>query len=297
MNELALIETLHPDDDAAAAHDALIGINDHKQQLVDELVALLDPGRIVAWRKRHHAAGLALVERRKHATPLVLLGGDVGCGKSALANSVGTPVARAIDRRVVSMETPSDIRGTGHVGELSARITHAFGLARRRARDIGAGLLLVDEADDVATARSQNQAHHEDRAGLNVLIKQVDQLASSGDPLAVILLTNRHQVLDPAVRRRTALHLTFTRPDSTARAAVFEQVFAGVKNLKKRIPDLVKATERDAPYTYSDLVDRLGRAVLREAQRHDQPVTVDLVLQCISRLQPSPLMEDADASF
>jgi SpoVK/Ycf46/Vps4 family AAA+-type ATPase len=219
-----------------------------------------------------------------------LLSGEVGCGKTALASSVGTPLASAIDRRVAALETPSDLRGWGHVGEMSARITDAFDQARKRAKEIGAGLLVIDEADDVATARAQNQAHHEDRAGLNVLIKQIDQLARAKDPLAVILITNRHAVLDPAVRRRTALHLSFERPGAKARRNVFALLLGGLRFSDACLERLVSASERAVPFSYSDLVDRLARAVLREAQRRDVPASTDLLLECLAHLEPSPLM-------
>ena len=291
MNDVSLLEAVHPDPDARAVFDALVGIDPHKNVLLEELAALLGADKLAAWQRRHHPHGLALADRWTKSTPLVLLSGEVGCGKTALATSVGTPLADALDRRIVTLETPSDLRGWGHVGEMSARITDAFQQARRRARDIGAGLLVIDEADDVATARAQMQAHHEDRAGLNVLIKQIDQLARAKDPLAVILITNRQAVLDPAVRRRTALHLTFARPDAKARAAVFKHLLRGVKVGSHELDRLVHASERAIPYSYSDLVDRLARAVLREAQRRDRAVTVELVLDCLGQVDPSPLME------
>lgn len=292
MSEINLIEAIHPDKDAQAAFDALVGIDAHKQRLLDELVALLDPGRLATWEKRHHPKGLVLSQRWKRSTPLVLLAGEVGCGKTALANAVGTPLANELDKRVVTLETPSDLRGWGHVGEMSARITDAFAQARRRAKEIGAGILVIDEADDVATARAQNQAHHEDRAGLNVLIKQVDQLARAKEPLVTVLITNRHSVLDPAVRRRTALHLTFSRPDARARAAVFSSILGGVKGVDARMEELIRAsTNAETPYSFSDLADRLARALLREAQRRDVAVSVDLALECLATLEPSPLMD------
>jgi SpoVK/Ycf46/Vps4 family AAA+-type ATPase len=254
-------------------------------------VALVDPRRLEAWARRHHPKGIALTERWAKSSPLVLLSGEVGCGKTALATSVSTPLAAEIDRRVTALETPSDLRGWGHVGEMSARITDAFSKARRRARDVGAGVLIIDEADDVATARAQMHAHHEDRAGLNVLIKQVDQLARSGDPLAVILITNRHAVLDPAIRRRTSLHLTFSRPDAKAREAVFRKLLEGVRMGPGDLDVLVEASARETPFSYSDLVDRLARSVLRQAQRRDVAVSASLMTECLRGLEPSPLME------
>lgn len=291
MNEVALLETLHPDDDARAAYDALVGIDATKHALLDELVALLDADRITAWQRKHHKEGLTLAKRWRKSTPLILLSGEVGCGKSALAASVGTPLATTIDRRVITLETPSDLRGWGHVGEMSARITDAFDQARKKANTIGAGILVIDEADDVATARAQNQAHHEDRAGLNVLIKQIDQVARAKDPLAIVLITNRHAVLDPAVRRRTALHLSFERPNAKSRRAVFAHLLDPLPLAGSDLDTLAAASERPIPFSYSDLVDRLARAVLREAQHRDVPVSVTLILDCLAQIEPSPLME------
>lgn len=292
MTELALLEAVHPARDAQLVFDGLIGIDEQKQLLLDELLAIFDADRLAAWARRHDSKGLALVRRATRTSPLVLLSGDVGCGKSALAGSVATPLANEIDRRVVVLETPSDLRGWGHVGEMSARITAAFDQARRRAKDVGAGLLVIDEADDVATARAQMQAHHEDRAGLNVLVKQIDQLARAKDPLAILLITNRHAVLDPAVRRRVALHLAFARPDAETRKTLFQRVFEGVSLTAGDLDHLVSASEpREAAFSYSDIVDRLARAVLRDAVRRDQPVSVELILGRLAALEPSPSMD------
>lgn len=173
---------------------------------------------------------------------------------------------------------------------MSARITDAFDQARKRANAIGAGLLVIDEADDIATSRTQSHAHHEDRAGLNVLIKQIDAVARSKDPLVVILITNRDSVLDPAIRRRVGLQLSFKRPDKHARARIFESLLDGVSLASGDIARLVEASEGDIPYSSSDIVDRLARSVLRQAQRCDVPVSASLMLECLRDLKPSPLM-------
>jgi hypothetical protein len=56
-------------------------------------------------------------------------------------------------------------------------------MAKARAAAVGRAILVIDEADDLATGRGQTQAHHEDRAGVNVLIKQINQLANSAAPM------------------------------------------------------------------------------------------------------------------
>lgn len=293
MTELHLIEHIHPKLEALKEYDGLVGIDALKEALVDELVLILDRGRLDAWRATHHPDGLAVLDRAKSSAPLVILSGDVGCGKTALASCVATPVAKAIDLRIACIETPSDLRGGGHVGELSARVTEAFTQAKAKAKAIGRAILVIDEADDLATRRSQMQAHHEDRAGVNVLIRQIDQLTSTTTPMAVILITNRLGVLDPAVIRRAALRLRFERPDELARADIFKRMLDGTKVTEAQIRELVALTKKlPVAYTFSDITDRIGQAALRRAWKTHQPFGPGVLKACIPEIEPSPLLEE-----
>lgn len=292
MNELELIETKHPDKAARIRFDELVGIDSQKEQLLEELHLILDPTLVETWAKKHHPKGLALAERIAHRSPLVLLEGDVGCGKTALAGSVGSPlVDRLGGERVVTLETPSNIRGTGLVGELSARITAAFTQAKSRIGR-GYGLLIIDEGDDLGTQRAQMQAHHEDRAGLNVLIKQIDLLQRAEVRLAVILITNRADVLDAALVRRASLRLRFDRPNAHVRRELFEHLLHGIAPSKRELDELVEVSERrGAPFSHSDLVLRVVSAALRHALRENQPLSVDYVMEALRTTEPSPLLD------
>jgi SpoVK/Ycf46/Vps4 family AAA+-type ATPase len=221
----------------------------------------------------------------------VILGGEVGCGKTALATSIGTVVAETLDRQVVALETPSDIRGGGFVGQLSERVTAAFNQARV---EVGrnCGILIIDEGDDLGTSRAQMQAHHEDRAGLNVLIKEINRLARDRARIAVVLVTNRVQALDPALIRRAQV-IFFARPNADARRALFEQLLEGVEHAPKDVAALVRVSERNPPFSYSDLVERGAEAALMASVRADQPFSVALLRDMIERLEPSPLIEDS----
>lgn len=294
MTDLKLTEIRHPTRTGQADFDALVGIDGHKAALVDELTLVLDRERFTAWAKMHHPSGLGILNRLKAKAPLVLLSGEVGCGKTALASCVATPVARALDKEVLCLETPSDIRGGGHVGELSTRITDAFAQARAKAAAVGRAILVIDEADDLATSRSQSQAHHEDRAGVNVLIKQIDQLARDKAPLAVIMITNREDVLDPAVLRRSALRLHFARPDDVMRGIVFRHMLEDTGVSDADVSKLVKASKRDTPYSISDLTDRIGRLALRRAWKENQPFDSSFVADAIAEVEPTPLLEKRD---
>ena len=291
MTEIRLLETIHPTREGMKEFEALFGIDAVKEALVDELALILDRKRLEAWTQRHHAKGLGVLDIARSTLPLILLSGDVGCGKTALASCVATPVARAIDQRIACLETPSDIRGGGHVGELSARITEAFTQAKAHAAAVGRAILVIDEADDLATGRSQMQAHHEDRAGVNVLIKQISQLATSTAPIALIMITNRADVLDPAVIRRAALRLTFERPNEKARFAVFQRILQGTNAIEAQIHELAKITEHNIPYTYSDLTDRIARLALRRAWKSNQPFGVAALKAAITEIEPSPMMD------
>ncbi len=295
MNELRLSESSHPNDTAEADFEALVGLDDHKSALVDQLVLLLDPGRLQRWRERHHPGGLPIADTIARGAPLVILSGEVGCGKTALASSVATPVAKALDARVLCLETPSNIRGSGLVGEISNRITTVFAMAKARLADSRGryGVLVIDEADDLATSRAQLQAHHEDRAALNVLVKQLDLITRDASGLAVVLITNRISVIDPAIRRRVALHLTFERPSETARRAIFASLLRGTNYSEPDLEALVKATSASRiPYSSSDLIHRAGRLALMKARMSDRPFGAAIMLEALGEIEPTPVLHD-----
>ena len=292
MTELSLNQQNHPNTVAQQEFDYLVGIDEHKERLIDELLLILDQTSLQKWLERHHPKGLPLACRLRGRPPLVLLSGDVGCGKTALAQSVATPVAKKLDARLLSLETPSDIRGSGLVGEISARITAAFAQARAAVGKKRPGILIIDEADDLATSRAQMQAHHEDRAGLNVLVKQIDQLANDSEcRMAVILITNRADALDPAIRRRAALHLRFQRPSGDALRTLWSRILEGVQQTPEEFEMLVEAAGSATPlYSYSDLVERVANQALIHSWRRNVPVRADALLTALQAVEPSPMI-------
>lgn len=290
--ELELKEAKHPTAASQTAFDNLIGIDDQKAALIGMLSFFFDKKKLSNWLKKHHKQEIPFLKDITNGTPLIILEGDVGCGKTALAHCAATPLAKEIDARVICFETPSNIRGGGRVGEISARITEAFSKAKGKLKDDDAGIFIIDEADDVATDREQNQAHHEDKAGLNVLIKQIDAVAKDGKNLAVILITNRLKVLDPAVVRRASLVVNFSRPDKIARHKVFTAILTGTGAKARDIDDLVKESERaDHPYSFSDLVQRIGRQALMRSISIDRPFDASIIKEVIALVQPSPMIK------
>lgn len=291
---VTLAEILHPNGKSQEEYDSLVGIDENKSELLNHLIFFFDKSQYETWEKGHFPKGFnnRTLKKKLFQSPLIILSGEVGCGKTALAHSVATPVAAAINKKVLVLETPSNLRGSGMVGELSARVTAAFDVAKKKVNPKQPGILIIDEADDLATSRSQNQAHHEDRAGLNVLIKQMDQLKLGDTPMAVILITNRLEVLDPAVVRRAELQLLFERPDKEGLKAAFSNVLEGTGSKPAELDALIDhCSKSKIPYSYSDILVRVGQSALRKAIYNNKKFGSHAVLEILKVTKPTPLLE------
>lgn len=294
------LEREYPDDNAREWYDGLVGLDEQKRRLLVELELLLYPERVEAWSRKNHRGVIALCGMLHRRVPLVLLEGDVGCGKTALAETVGDALARRNSgQKVHLLKINTQVRGSGHVGEMTDLIVQAFAQAEHRA-DTFRGqpvLLLIDEADALAAKRVDQHMHHEDKAGMNTLLQRIDNLRTGKRRLAVIFITNRPDALDPAVHRRAALRLTFVRPDDEARAAIFRRALPELKLSDKNVQELVRQTGPGAKknngvgFTASDITDRLLPSALREAYSQNQPITAESLIVLATEMQPSPRME------
>ena len=89
-------------------------------------------------------------------------------------------------------------------------------------------ILLIDEADALAQSREFAQMHHEDRAGVNALIRGIDIVVLvHALPVLVVMCTNRLDAIDPAVQRRAAAVVEFHRPNDAQRSAVLRAALEG----------------------------------------------------------------------
>lgn len=291
---ISLRSTRHPRKNLKHRYNRLFGIDPQKEVLLASLQLILQPDGIHRWQKKYHSEGLPFFGTSLRQSPLVLLSGDVGCGKTELAQTIGTPLSKELGgETVVSFDTPSDVRGTGLVGEVSARVTAAFNATRQQLKSGEFGLLIIDEADDLATSREQAQAHHEDRAGVNALIKEIDVLEGENIPMAVLLITNRPGALDPAILRRAGTHLHFVRPDEQSLHDIFEQTTDGMKLTKDEVSSLVNACKAKTPmFSYSDIFRKVARTAVLTAMRKNVAVSADHILAAIESTSPSPLFKE-----
>jgi AAA+ superfamily predicted ATPase len=156
-------------------------------------------------------------------------------------------------------------------------------------------ILLVDEADALAQSREAAQMHHEDRAGVNALIRGVDRVSTEGLPVITVMCTNRKSAIDPAIQRRAAQIFEFGRPNDEQRTAVLQRAFDGAGLTDRDLAELVRLTGpldgRPYGYTYSDLTMRLIPGVVIEAFP-DAPLRADRIAELVAAHPPTAPFAD-----
>ena len=300
-NNIGIFEEVRefPDPSAARRYAALVGLDEVKDRLLKEARLLLDPESLTEWSTKHHGCKTAIMNLFSDRPPLFIFEGDVGTGKTALAETFGDTVARESNIRIALYALSLTARGTGAVGEMTSLLSMAFGEVKDAARK-GSGrggkyssgiILLIDEADALAQSRELGQMHHEDRAGVNALIRGVDDFATGNLPAIVVMCTNRLDALDPAVRRRAAATFRFSRPNDVQRQAFLQPILEELGFTRQQIQSIVTATGtthgRAYGYTYSDLAQRLLPGLLLAAYP-TLPITYDLAKEVIERHPPTP---------
>lgn len=277
----------------------LVGLDDHKTRLTKILGLLVNPTGLQSWAKRHHPGMKSLLDAVLRRPPLVVLAGDVGSGKTELAETIGDAVARqeGIDLTLYPLSLSS--RGKGLVGEMTLLLSAAFDhvidegtkLKGAAGKARGGVILLVDEADAIAQSRESAQMHHEDRAGVNAFIRGIDRIANARLPVAVIMCTNRPGSLDPAVRRRAADILIFARPSDEQRRSILSGALAEVGFSRTDTEELVAATGANRQhahgFTFSDLVQRLLPAIVLDAYP-SSAVSPARAIEIAQAMQPTP---------
>jgi len=303
LDELFERRTTYPDFEPQARLARLVGLDEHKTRLTKILGLLVNPAGLEAWGQRHHPGAAALLDTVLRRPPLVVLAGDVGSGKTELAETIGDAVARQEKIDITLLPLSLSTRGQGRVGEMTQLLSAAFDYTIDEASKLKAGggrargavILLVDEADALAQSREATQMHHEDRAGVNAFIRGIDRLAQVRLPAAVIMCTNRLSALDPAVRRRAAEVMSFTRPSDEQRRFVLGQRLEPVGIGRSQIDALVAATGpqrgREYGFTFSDLTQRLLPTIVLDAYP-TKPVEAGRALEIARSMAPTPPFQD-----
>ena len=292
----------YPHPDARDRLARLVGLDDHISRLTKVLGLLVHPAGLMRWGERHHPGADRLLESVLQRPPLVILGGDVGSGKTELAETIADAVARQEEIEIDLLPLSLAARGAGKVGEMTQLISAAFDFTVKEATTIekneegseGAVILLVDEADALAASRETPEMHHEEVSAVNAFIRGIDRLANRRMPAAVIMCTNRYDALDPAVTRRSAEILTFGRPDEEKRRLLLGPKLSELGFDQAEIDAIVVATgprDEQAGFTFSDLTQRLIPASVLDAYP-DRSILPSRALMIAQDMVPTTPFQD-----
>jgi len=293
----------YPDIDFQERFSRLVGIDQQKSRLTKILGLLVNPSGLETWAQKYHPGAQLLLETVLRRPPLVVLAGDVGSGKTELAETVGDAVARQEKIEITLFPLSLSTRGQGRVGEMTQLLSSAFNYTVTEAQKLtsksgtarGAVILLVDEADALTQSRENAQMHHEDRAGVNAFIRGIDRLGNGRLPAAVIMCTNRLAALDPAVKRRAADILSFDRPGDEQRRIVLAKPFEELGFNQSEIEAIINATGPSDTtgygFTFSDLTQRLLPSIILDAYPANS-VNASRAIEIAQQMKPTPPFEE-----
>lgn len=285
---------VYPDPEAHDKYQSLVGIDHIKNRLAQEAAIMLNPASLEEWSEKFYNKRLSIVNVFRKRPPLFIFAGDVGTGKTALAESFADQVASSEGIEVTLFKLSLNARGSGVVGEMTKLITSSFEQLRKESlskdSSKAALVLFIDEADALAQSREANQMHHEDKAGVNALIRGIDSVQGLKVPVLVVMCTNRHNAIDPAILRRSAVTFEFDRPNREQCASVIMN-FLGDAGLTDDIANqiaehCVPHGELSYGYTYSDLTQKILPAVLLAAYP-DKKISTDSIMNVIKDVPPT----------
>ncbi|EFC5452066.1 AAA family ATPase [Escherichia coli] len=295
QNKIFDSETPLPDGHLLSRQKTLLGFDNRYSKIRNQLRLLLNLGKLESWGVKFHQNNLPICSLVSDQYPLVIFHGDVGTGKTATAECIANMLAKDSGAEdSILFKISNRVRGSGKVGEMGTLINQAFAEVIKSAGKNRRGILIIDEGDSLASSRTQEHSHHEDKVAVNTLIQCIDDLRKYQGRVVVFLCTNRLSVLDAALIRRAAVVEEFSRPSDAERLALFDMDLQGLGLSPQQKGVLVKATgpnEGKPGWTFSDIRTRLYPAALAKAFP-DKPLSYDIILQTALSLKASPVMED-----
>jgi len=150
----------------------------------------------------------------------ILLHGSPGCGKTLLARAAASAIAaihgkESVETGYIYVKSPEIL--SKWVGNTEAEIRELFERGRRHFREHGyKGILAFDEADAIMPQRGTRRSSDVSDTIVPMFLGEmdgIDEQQTKENPI-VILMTNRADILDPAITRpgRISKHIKVERP-------------------------------------------------------------------------------------
>jgi AAA+ superfamily predicted ATPase len=285
-----------PDARLAAVAKRLVGFESRYAKLKKHLQLLMDLEGLEAWSKKLYGKHIPLLDALADRYPLVVFHGDVGTGKTAMAETIANAMARDLKKSATLFKLSTRVRGSGNVGEMSMLINRAFEVVMRAAGKAKSSFLIIDEGDSLAASRNNQQSHHEDKVAVNTLIQKIDDARRSGGRVLVFLCTNRFASLDPAIVRRAGHTEKFLRPNDQEREDLLRMDCDELQLGEGALKDLIHLTGPQEygrlGFTFSDIRTRLLPEALGKAFP-DRKLTAEDLLEAARSVPPTPSLDEA----
>lgn len=247
--------------DVQIRFDDVAGVDEAKEELLEVITFLKDPGRFTRLGGKM-PKGMLLV-------------GPPGTGKTLLAKAV------AGEANVPFFSISGSEFVEVYVGVGAARVRDLF----EQAKGTGSCIIFIDELDALGKVRGigQSGGNEEREQTLNQLLVEMDGFDSSTG-IIILAATNRPEVLDPALLRpgRFDRHVVVDRPDIVGRRAILETHARNVK-LSNDV-DLQIVAARTPGFVGADLANVVNEAALLAARRDHNSVTLADFEEAIDRV-------------
>lgn len=283
---LATVWSSGPDgaDPAVAARfDRLVGIPKH-EVLADTVGRLQPEGLIDAWSREHYGRVIPAVAEAAGSAPCILLAGDPGTGKSALAHGLAALAAAELQEDVAFVQLNQRLRGYGIQGRAGTDVVNFLAGLTRLAVGLHLPIIVfLDEAEAVGghrSARDDGSGALENTAVVDALIIGLDRVRThSGARLVFLMATNLVERVDPAVLRRATVY-RFERPSAPERAILLSHALTDAVDVDT-LSALNEALDRadGLPLTAADVVHQVVARGVREAATNGRPLDPTRLLE------------------
>ena len=216
----------------------------------------------------------------------ILLYGPPGCGKTIVARAIARSLAdihkkESVASSFIFVKSPEIL--DKWVGSSESEIRNLFDRARKHHLEHGyPAVLAFDEADAIMPMRGTRRSSDVADTIVPMFLSEMDGLDSKLNPI-VVLMTNRVDVLDPAIVRpgRISHHIRISRPDEDAAMSILDIhfkncPFTGDKDqiIAIAVADIYSKSRvlyhvQNLPFTFGDIINgAMLASVVDESKSH-----------------------------
>jgi SpoVK/Ycf46/Vps4 family AAA+-type ATPase len=209
----------------------------------------------------------------------ILMYGPPGCGKTHIARATAGECGATFTSIAIT-----DILSKW-IGESERHLHDLFEIARRRSPTV----IFIDEIDAIGASRADAGVHMAPL--VNVLLTEMDGIASRNDNIMVLAATNTPWRIDSALRRpgRFDRVLFVPPPDAEARTAILNICLRNLPVDVLDVPKIARMTDRYSGADLRAVVERAAELAIQLEMRSGRPsvITQRMLLEAVKETRAS----------